>query len=174
MSDYPFETEPTPEELAKRQEAERLRLAVQREVIRIQSGEAEEEVESIRENMQQEKQAVNQAIDEEIEREQRRHMGRFMSIMSGKVLREIIAKNYRYLAVIAISFFVSTTVMFMAFYQDEYYNRLSQESQMLREKAIQLQTQRFNETSHSSIIKRLKERGILLYDPITPKIIIED
>ena len=53
------------------------------------------------------------------------------------------------------------------------YSRLEREVQILRERSIRLQEQRYSRTTHSAIVERLRRRGIDLNDPAAPGEIIE-
>ena len=75
---------------------------------------------------------------------------------------------------IAGMFFLSIAVMFTALHLDMKYTRLEREVQILRERSIRLQEQRYSRTTHSAIVERLRERGIELTDPPAPGEIIEN
>ena len=75
---------------------------------------------------------------------------------------------------IAGMFFLSIAVMFTALHLDMKYTRLEREVQILRERSIRLQEQRYSRTTHSAIVERLRERGIDLNDPSAPGEIIEN
>ncbi len=69
---------------------------------------------------------------------------------------------------------LSIAVMFTALHLDMKYSRLEREVQILRERSIRLQEQRYRRTTHSAIVERLRERGIELTDPPAPGEIIEN
>ena len=83
-------------------------------------------------------------------------------------------RYYPYMLSIAGMFFLSIAVMFTALHLDMKYTRLEREVQILRERSIRLQEQRYSRTTHSAIVERLRERGIDLSDPSAPGEIIEN
>ena len=166
------EFDPLSDEQRQAQEQdEALRRKIRREVLRVQQGEAEEELRADREAAEAER--------EEQERsrrmEQRRQSSAFWLLLSGNILvKEGISKYYRHLAAIAVMFFLSIFVIFSALRLDRKYSRLEHEVQLLRERSIRLQQQRYRITSHSSVVERLRERGIPLEDARMPSEIIEE
>ena len=152
------------------QEAEFARR-VRREVLRIERGEAEEEIRA-----DLEREAAEKAEAEERERrERRRRASTFWQLFSGTILvREGVSKYYPYMLSIAGMFFLSIAVMFTALHLAMKYTRLEREVQILRERSIRLQEQRYSRTTHSAIVERLRERGIDLSDPSAPGEIIEN
>ena len=155
----------TPEEQARREEEAEFARRVRREVRRMERGEADEE-----------REAAERAETEAREaRERRRRSSTFWQLFSGSILvRKGVSKYYPYLLTIAGMFFLSIVVMFWSLHLDMRYTRLSREVQMLRERSIRLQEQRYQRTTHSAIVERLRERGIELYDPAVPGEIIEN
>ena len=108
-------------------------------------------------------------------RERRRKASTFWQLFSGTILvREGVSKYYPYMLSIAGMFFLSIAVMFTALHLDMKYTRLEREVQILRERSIRLQEQRYSRTTHSAIVERLRERGIDLSDPSAPGEIIEN
>ena len=155
----------TPEEEAQRAQEAEFARRVRREVLRIERGEAEEE---IRADLERE-------AEERERRERRRRASTFWQLFSGTILvREGISKYYPYMLSIAGMFFLSIAVMFTALHLDMKYTRLEREVQILRERSIRLQEQRYSRTTHSAIVERLRERGIDLGDPSAPGEIIEN
>ena len=154
----------TPEEEAQRAQEAEFARRVRREVLRIERGEAEEEIRA-----DLEREAAEKAEAEERERrERRRRASTFWQLFSGTILvREGISKYYPYMLSIAGMFFLSIAVMFTALHLDMKYTRLEREVQILRE-------QRYSRTTHSAIVERLRERGIDLGDPSAPGEIIEN
>ncbi len=147
----------TPEEEAQRAQEAEFARRVRREVLRIERGEAEEEIRA-----DLEREAAEKAEAEERERrERRRRASTFWQLFSGTILvREGISKYYPYMLSIAGMFFLSIAVMFTALHLDMKYTRLEREVQILRERSIRLQEQRYSRTTHSAIVERLRERGI--------------
>ena len=54
------------------------------------------------------------------------------------------------------------------------YSRLEREVQLLRERSIRLEEQRFDRTTHSAVVEELRRRGIELIDPPAPGEIIDN
>ena len=150
------------EELREREEAEEFRRRVRREILRVQSGEADEDI----------------ARDREQEAEQRTARKRsrlFWQIFSGNILvNRSVAENYRYFAAIAVMCFVSIVVMFTSLAADMKYSRMEREVQLLRERSIRLQEQLYQRTTHAAISAELERRGIDLQDPRRPKAVVEE
>ena len=156
----------TPEEEAQRAQEAEFARRVRREVLRIERGEAEEEIRA-----DLEREAAEKAEAEERER----RASTFWQLFSGTILvREGVSKYYPYMLSIAGMFFLSIAVMFTALHLDMKYTRLEREVQILRERSIRLQEQRYSRTTHSAIVERLRERGIDLSDPSAPGEIIEN
>ena len=110
-----------------------------------------------------------------IRREVLRQSNAFWLFFSGNILvRKGVPRYYRHLAAIAVMFFLSIFVIFSALRLDRKYARLEREVQLLRERSIRLQEQRYRITSHSSVAERLRERGIPLQDARTPSEIIAE
>ena len=141
----------TPEEEARRRQEEEFARRVRREVLRIERGEADEDIRADMEREEEEK-----AEEEERQRrERRRKASTFWQLFSGTIL-------------------VREGVMFTTLHLDMKYSRLEREVQILRERSIRLQEQRYRRTTHSAIVERLRERGIELTDPPAPGEIIEN
>ena len=156
----------TPEEEARRRQEEEFARRVRREVLRID--------EDIRADMEREEE--EKAEEEERQRrERRRKASTFWQLFSGTILvHEGVSKYYPYMLSIAGMFFLSIAVMFTTLHLDMKYSRLEREVQILRERSIRLQEQRYRRTTHSAIVERLRERGIELTDPPAPGEIIEN
>lgn len=119
----------TDEERAAREREEELARRIRREVLRVQSGEADEEIRADRER----EQAEEEARQEEQRKEERRRSNIFWLLFSGNILvRKGASEYYRYMICIAAMFFVSIFVMFTALHLDMKYSRLYREVQMLR------------------------------------------
>lgn len=161
----------TPEEQALREQQADLARRVRREVLRIERGEADEELRAEREQVEQE-QAEEQARERQA---QRRRSNIVWQFISGLILtREGVTRYYPYMLAIAFMFFVSIFTMFTALRLDMRYARLEREVQLLRERSIHLQEQRYRQTTYSAIVEALAERGIDLRNPQTPDRIIEN
>ena len=155
----------TPEEEARRRQEEEFARRVRREVLRIERGEADEDIRADMEREEEERQR----------RERRRKASTFWQLFSGTILvHEGVSKYYPYMLSIAGMFFLSIAVMFTTLHLDMKYSRLEREVQILRERSIRLQEQRYRRTTHSAIVERLRERDIELTDPPAPGEIIEN
>ncbi len=170
MKDHEFDPV-TPEEKAAREQEAEFARRVRREVRRMESGEADED---IRVDQQREAEARAEE-DKRAEKERRRESNTLWKWLSGTILAdEGTSKYYPYMLSIAGVFFLSITVMFMSLHLDMKYSRLDAEVRMLREKSVRMQELRFRQTSYSAIEGRLRARGIDLTDPSSPDTIIEN
>lgn len=152
----------TEEELRQIEEDEEFRRRVRREIRRIQSGDADEDIE--RDIEEEEEQRREQ--EEQEERKKKKRSRLFWQLFSGNILiNKSVADNYRYFAAIAVMCFISIAVMFMSLYADLRYSRLEREVQLVRERSIRLQEQLYNSTTHAAIKAELQQRGIPLQDP---------
>ena len=159
------------EELRRLAEDEEFRRRVRREVLRIQSGEADEDIEADKEQVREE-QEREQA---EAVKKQRRRSRLFWQLFSGNILvTSSVKANYSYLIAIAVMCFVSIFVMFTALYADLRYSRVEREVQLVRERSIRLQEQLYGKTTHAAIREELQRRGINLQDPQKTKEVVED
>lgn len=144
---------------------------IRREVLRVGSGEADEDIRADRDRDEAE-----EARRKEAERQQSRRQGSLLwGLVTGGVIgREWLARHYRYPLLIAGIFFVSIFIMFWALRLDVKYTRLEHEVQLLRERSIRLEEQRYRLTTHSAVVEQLRARGIPLSDPLAPGEIIDD
>lgn len=138
---------------AAAREAE-LARKIRREVLRVQRGEADDDLRADREAEQEQR-----AEQERAARMERRRKSSFLWLLfSGNILvRESFSGYYRYLIYMAVTFFVSIFVMFTALHLDMKYTRLEREVQLLRERSVRLQEQSFRSTTHSG--RRARARG---------------
>ena len=128
----------TEEELQAQREEEELRRRIRNEVLRVQSGEADEDIERDREAEAEERKEQEQK--QAHERKRRSKLS--WQIFSGSILTSrSLADNYRYFIAIAVMCFVSIVVMFAALYADLNYSSMENEVQLLRERSIRLQEQ---------------------------------
>ena len=144
------------------EEDEEFRRRVRREVLRMQSGEADEDIERDQEEIEQE-----QAQAEAEAEQKRKHRSRlFWQLFSGNILvNKSVADNYRYFIAIAVMCFISIAVMFMVLYADLNYSRLERDLQLVRERSLRLQEQLYSRTTHAAVKQELQRRGIPLQDP---------
>lgn len=155
----------TPEQEAQREQEKELARRIRREVRRMERGEADEEIQS-----DQEQEATEKAEREEAQhKETKRKASLIFQFFSGTILvRKGVSQYYPYMLCIAGMFFLSIAVMFWSLHLDMKYSRLEREVQMLRERSIRLQEQRYGRTTHSAITLELQKRGIELSDPAAP------
>lgn len=160
----------TEEELRRMEEDDEFRRRVRREVLRMQSGDADEDIAQDRE----EQQAQQREQSEREERKRKKRSRLFWQLFSGNILvNKSVADNYRYFAAIAIMCFVSIAVMFMSLYADMRYSRLERDVQLARERSIRLQEQFYSRTTHAAVKQELERRGIPLRDPDKASEIVE-
>lgn len=161
----------TPEEQRRQAEEAEFARRVRREVRRISSGEADDDLRA-----DEEREAAERAEEEARRRvAERRRRSPFWQWVSGTVLiSEGTSRYYPYMLCIAGMFFLSIVVMFWALHLDMKYSRLEREVQVLRERSIRLEEQRYERTTHSAVAAELARRGIPLGDPQTPGEIIDD
>lgn len=167
--DLDFHPERADEE-ARRAEEERFARRVRREVLRVQSGEADEDLRADRE--------ADEAAEREEEirrvRAERRAANPLFRLLSGSILvSRRVTRNYPYLVTIAGMFFLNIVVLFWSLHLDLRYSRLEREVQKLREQSIRLEERRYRMTTHSAVAEELARRGIEIKDPTTPVEIIE-
>lgn len=161
----------TEEELQAQRESEELDRRIRRMVVRVQSGEADEEIAEDR-RLEEEERAK---VEEEERKERKRRSGWRWQIFSGTILTSRgMADNYRYFAAIAVMCFISIVVMFAALYADLRYSRAEQDVQLLRERSIRLQEQLHRRTTHQAIRDSLAARGIDLRDPRQKTSVLEE
>ncbi len=168
LKDLDFHPERQEEEL-RRQEEEALARRVRREVLRVQSGEADADIEADR---QAEEEAAAREAEERVRKERRRN-NPFYRLVSGTILvGERASRSYPYLMTIAVMFFLNIVVLFWSLHLDLRYSRLEREVQKLRERSIRYEEQRYRMSTHSAVSRELEHRGIHLQDPRTPGQII--
>lgn len=161
----------TEEELQAQRESEELDRRIRRMVVRVQSGEADEEIEEDRRLEEQEREQA----EEQERKERKRRSGLSWQIFSGTILTSRgMADNYRYFAAIAVMCFISIVVMFAALYADLSYSRMEQDVQLLRERSIRLQEQLYRRTTHQAVRDSLAARGIDLRDPRQKTAVVEE
>ncbi len=168
LKDLDFHPERQEEEL-RRQEEEALARRVRREVLRVQSGEADADIEADR---QAEEEAAAREAEERVRKERRRN-NPFYRLVSGTILvGEHASRSYPYLVTFAVMFFLNIVVLFWSLHLDLRYSRLEREVQKLRERSIRYEEQRYRMSTHSAVSRELELRGIHLQDPRTPGQII--
>ncbi|MDE5637810.1 MAG: hypothetical protein K2J51_01365 [Alistipes sp.] len=160
----------TDEELRREREERELARRIRREVRRVNSGEADDD---IREDEEAEREELVRE-QEKAAREKRRQSSWLWLVMSGTiVLRSGVGEYYRYAICIAAMFLLSIFSIFNALRLDMRFTRTERETQLLRERSIRLQERRYQRTTHSAVVEALRARGIDLYEPLTETEIIE-
>ncbi len=108
------------------------------------------------------------------EAQRRRESSIFWQFISGNwMILDGVTGTYRYLLIIAATLFLSVVSIFVTFHLSERLTQRTESVQLLRERSLEYQRIRFNNTSHSAIVKELERRGIPLYDLHESKTIIE-
>lgn len=159
------------EELRRQQEDEEFRRRVRDEVRRVQSGEAEEDLERDRE----EERAEEAELMRHEAKKRLKRSRLFYQLFSGSILRSRgVKEHYGYLIAIAVASLVSIMVMFAALYADMKYSRMEHQVQLLRERSIRLREQLYQRTSHQAVVEELQRRGIPLQEPRRTKEVVED
>lgn len=167
--DLDFNPERAAEE-ARRAEEELFARRVRREVLRVQSGEAEEDIRADREAEEE----VRRAAEEAEARKARRRAHPLFRLLSGSILvSEQATRYYPYMLTIVGMFFLNIVVLFWSLHLDLRYSRLEREVQKLRERSIRFEEQRYRRTTHSAVSAEVARRGLELYDPQRPAEIIE-
>jgi len=154
------------EEIAEREAQEALRRMVRTEIRRVQTGAADADI------------AEDIAREEaQKESEKRRQRPRWVMWINGVVtgdilLAEEVKKGYILLTILGVIFFANIATIFASLHNDIRLNQLEKEVATLKERAIRASERRYKQTSHSAILRQLKERGIEISDPKTqPKIL---
>jgi hypothetical protein len=161
----------TEEELRRQQEDEEFRRRVRDEVRRVQSGEAQEDIDR---DIEQEQAAEAEQTRAEAKKRLKRSR-LFYQLFSGSILRSRSVKDhYSYLIAIAVASLISIMVMFTSLYADMKYSRMEREVQLLRERSIRLREQLYKFTSHQAVVEELQRRGIPLQEPRRTKEVVED
>ena len=161
----------TEEELRQQQADEEFRRRVRSEVRRIQSGEADEDIER---DLEAEAEA-EEAEQAEQHRERKRRSRLSWQLISGSILTSQGVKDiYGYLAVIAVMSFLSIAVMFATLYADLRYSQAERDVQLLRERSIRLQEELHRKTTHQAVREELAKRGIDLRDPERTKTVVDN
>lgn len=101
--------------------------------------------------------------------------GNFISsLFTGEIIiNQSVSKGYDYLFYMALLFLISIVTLFSSLHYQITENQLNKEVALLKERAIRIEEQRTKATTHSAIVKLLKERKIELYDTIEPVTIVE-
>lgn len=96
------------------------------------------------------------------------------SLFTGEIIiNPSVSKGYDYLAYIAFLMLVSIVTLFSSLHMQIRENHLSEQVRLTGERAVRTEEQRIKATTHSAIVKSLKERGIELTDCHEPVTIIK-
>ena len=155
------------EEIAEREAQEALRRMVRTEIRRVQTGAAKEDIEA--DIAQEEKE---RALEEKKSKRSRWAMW-INSVVTGDILlAEEVKRVYTLLTMLGVIFFASIATIFGSLQRDMRYRELEKEVALLKERAIRTSEECYRHSSHSAILRKLKERGIDIEDPKTqPKIL---
>ena len=97
------------------------------------------------------------------------------SIFTGEIiLNPSISKGYDYLFYLALLFLASIIALFSSLHMQIRENRTVEQVRLLEERALRSEEQRLGATTHSAIVRALKERNIPLEDTIEPVTIIKE
>lgn len=161
----------TEEELQKQEQDKEFRRRVRDEVRRVQSGEAQEDIERDIE----EEQAIEAEQQRQEARKRLKRSNLFYQLFSGSILQSsIVTRHYGHLIAIAVASLLSIMIMFATLYADIKYSRLEREVQLLRERSIRLREQLYQHTTHAAVVEELQKRGIKLQEPRKRRGIVEE
>ena len=97
------------------------------------------------------------------------------SIFTGEIiLNPSISKGYDYLFYLALLFLASIIALFSSLHMQIRENRTVEQVRLLEERALRSEEQRLGATTHSAIVRALKEQNIPLEDTIEPVTIIKE
>ena len=159
------------EEQQREEELAQIRRIIRTEYRRMQSGEADADIaQDIAAEEAQNAANESAAAAKPTSKWQRTLRG----IATGEVLAgEGAGRVYDRLFAIVVLFLISITMHFWAIKTESTLNRLTKEVDLLHERSIRKREQCYQQCSHSSIVERLRSRGIELYDPLEPSRIIK-
>ena len=156
------------EEIAEREAQEALRRMVRTEIRRVQTGAADAD---IAEDIAREEEAQ---ASESKKKAKPSWMIKMESLLTGDILlAEQADRAYHLLMLLGVIFLLSIFTIFGAFQQDLRCNSLKKEVDLLKERAVRISEESVQQTSHSAILSRLRERGIEIKDPKTPPVVIK-
>ena len=154
------------EEIAEREAQEALRRMVRTEIRRVQTGAANADIAD--DIAREEQEAL-----EERRSKRPRWVVWINSVVTGDILlAEEVKRVYTLLTMLGVIFFASIATIFGSLQRDMRYRELEKEIALLKERAIRTSEECYRHSSHSAILRKLKERGIDIEDPKTqPKIL---
>ncbi len=138
---------------------ERIARRIRRELIRVDNGEADEDMAREREAIEREREEQQQ-----MERKQaRKRRNLLWQIFSGSFLMSG-GVYYNYLIAMSVMCLISIFVTFMSLNVDMECRSLEEQVRVLRERAVLMQEQRFRRGSYNEIMRMLEDRGIHMTD----------
>lgn len=153
-----------PEGVAERRRQDReeeLNRRIRREIIKVSTGQNEEEMEQERQRMAEEE---AERIAEQA-RKQRRNGSIIVNIFTGGFLSSDSAGiYYRMLIAIAVMYFLCIFLTFMSLNAEREYNQMEKRVSVLRERAIVFEEQRYDISSRQQVDKLLERHNIRLKD----------
>ena len=153
-----------PEGVAERRRQdmeEELNRRIRREIIKVSSGQNEEEMEQERQRIAEEE---AERIAEQA-RKQRRNGSIIVNIFTGGFLSSDSAGiYYRMLIAIAVMCFLCIFLTFMSLNAEREYNQMEKRVSVLRERAIVFEEQRYDISSRQQVDKLLERHNIRLKD----------
>ena len=153
-----------PEGVAERRRQDReeeLNRRIRREIIKVSTGQNEEEMEQERQRMAEEE---AERIAEQA-RKQRRNGSIIVNIFTGGFLSSDSAGiYYRMLIAIAVMCFLCIFLTFMSLNAEREYNQMEKRVSVLRERAIVFEEQRYDISSRQQVDKLLERHNIRLKD----------
>ena len=155
------------EETTERTGREALRQTMRTEIRRIHTGEANKEEDATQNGSAE-------ATDKEAPKRKKGLWSKIEVFLTGDILlAEEANRFYNLLALLCVIFLASIFLMFGSFQRDLHCSKLRTEVDLLKEKAIRTSEECTNNSSHSAILNKLKERGIDLGDPTTTPIVLK-
>lgn len=167
--DSTFDYEPSAEEREAAEQDAELARRIRAEVVRVTSGEAEEDL-AEDERIRHEEQEQERTQEAESARQ-----SVWQVLASGKILlHEGVVRYYSHMLVVIVLIFISIVVMFWSLRVDMRHSALSNEVQLLRERSIRMRESSYSQSSHSAISRELERRKIDLQDAKTPSMVMTD
>lgn len=148
-------------ELRRKDEEEMLKRRIRREIIKVNSGESDEEIEQEKSRMAEEE--AERKTEEE--RQKRKQGSIIINIFTGGFLSsDSAAIYYRMLIAIAVMCFTCIFLTFMSLNADREYSRLEKRATVLRERAIVFEERRYDISSREEVDRLLERHNIQLKD----------
>ena len=149
------------EEEKRRADEERMRRRIRREIILVNQGQREAEIEAERQRMAEEE-SERKAKEEQKRKESRSIV---KNLTTGNFLTSDGAQQYyRYFIAIAAMCFFSIFLTFMSLNADRECRILEEHASVLRERSVLIDEERYGISSKHEIERMLKARGIELID----------